>query len=257
MEKNITSQQESLTPEQKKLVEDNAEAVYRSLLRRTKRRNWMLGANRVYPEEALSYLVDVVKEYDPTKNTDFVGYAVNRCLNRLKDEYRRLNRHIRISCAKIPIVDSIKNRLLVSKGYCSESEVSEEIQKIGLDPDKFKNVTKHKKVNMEDVLDRSLYCDGGMEEIEWNNFKNQLIAKSEKHFVEYDDEGDEKKSNNLSAKVHKILIREYILPKCDGAEHKTLAQIANETNLSEGRLSQLIRGKKMKNFIKLCYGNLV
>jgi hypothetical protein len=204
-----------LSEEQRQLIEDNFSEIRKTLsfVLAKKRRNG--GSTKVNHAtvlaEALSYLPDVTLEYDQklANKTSFAQFATQRCIMRLTDEYRKMNRHI-------------------------VNDVKYVVNPIEFYPE-----------NKFEIADNNL------QDVEWQDLREGLVKKADKYFKEYLEEGFEKLDR--SSRIHKILLFDYILPKSEGKAYKTLEEIGNQVGMQEARLSQIIKGDRMRNFIKLVY----
>ncbi len=90
--------------------------------------------------------------------------------------------------------------------------------------------------------ERIIKVDPKLKNLEWEDFRDGLLKKADKFFEEH---------NNCH--IHKILITDYLLPKCEGRKYKTLREVANQVGVGEPRLSQIVRGDLMKKFIEYIY----
>jgi hypothetical protein len=230
---------QKLTNEQRKLIEDNLieiKKILTSVFSKNKGYS-SLGNPKDLVNEALSYLPDVTLEYQVSlSNTlSFARFATHRCLLRLIDEYRKMNRHTRVDRQKKKLIKSIQDKIEDQKGFCTEQDLSEAIKDIGKDPHKIMRINKCNKSSFDQADNVIIRKDKGLSEIEWSDFKLGILKQAEKFFQEYPDIDQ---SKAMSCRIYKILIKDYLLPKFEGAE---------------GRLSQMIHGERMKRFIETAY----
>jgi hypothetical protein len=212
-----------LTSEQKQLIEQNYPAIRKALktyfhYQKVKNRPTMLA-------EALSYVPDVTLEYDPDmagKKT-FVDFVVQRCIFRLIDQFRSLNRNLRIFKTAKFLTD-IKESLKAENGVYSDEDLLRAIEEKKLNAKKILN---SKPIRVKTLRAIEQECSKYNKEIvtlDINDHLDGMVDKSHKYFSEL--AGDGMESRNKLVKVRKKLIREYLVPIAKGNKQKSLQQIS-------------------------------
>jgi hypothetical protein len=242
---------EPLTNEQRQLIEENYPAIRKALKTylacksMTKSRSTILN-------EALSYIPDVTLEYNPNiaVKKNFVDFAVQRCIFRLVDQFRSLNRNLRIfKTAKF--LTSIKESLKNQNGSYSDEDILKVLEEKKLNAKKILNSKPIRVKTLRAIEQECSKYNKGIATLDVDDHLDGMITKSNKYFSELSGNGME--SRNKLVRVRKKLIREYLIPIAKGNKEKSLQQISDEVNLSPGRLSQLMRDDSMKAFIKSFY----
>lgn len=249
----ISQSKQTLNNDQIKLINDNIveiQKIISKILSKNKRFRCRIKDS---VSESISYLPDVTLEYDENslKKMSFSQFASNRCVLRLMDQYRRLNKHIRANFVPRSKINKIKEDLLNTVGYCNELDIAKRISENGGNPEKdLKIVDFHEKQIDNNALNISKR-DVSLDQIDCSDFLENIKKQAEKFFLEHTDESLKYKS--LSSKIHKILICDYLIPKCQGQQYKTLQEISSLVGLKISRLSQIIHGERMKGFINYIY----
>lgn len=247
---------QKLTDEQKKLIEDNYDFIKGCLITyfkdQAKTNTRQRGLNVVKLYEALSYLPDLAIEYQPESSNgkSFANFAADRCIKRLIDEFRSMNRHLRINKRKRGILDPIKKEILFNKGFCSESDLVLALEERNLDPKDFVGLKEFRQQSASTLVGEQK-IDNELNNVDMEDQINSIAAKADEYFSELPGVG--MKSRNKLARVRRKLVKEYLIPHAIGDKKKSLAQIGAEVDLSEGRLSQLITDDNMKTFIRKFY----
>ncbi len=239
-----------LTTEQRKLIENNyfevKDSIRKSLSRYKSLRN--LGKRKGdFVNSALSYLSDATLKYnqEKAKDTTYLNYVTHICIFKALDEFRSLNRHTRKNVAKRTLIDKIKTEI----GSDNQEDVNECLLKRGLDPNKFIDIDPPTQTYITNELNNLFISDEDyFKNLEWKDFINSMVIRADDYFEELNTYGSE--ARDVSAKIRKKLIKEYIIPIASGKPDKTLGQIAKEIRLTEGRLSQMLHDDSMKTFIK-------
>ena len=197
-------------------------------------------------EEVLSYLPDVANEYNPDLAGDFgfAKFASQRCVLRFVDEHRRLHKYKSINKRnQISPEDGHDNAALnIIKGDPKTSTIkpNEKSNKSGVKITKMSLNDLQLSENTRDylhALDNQI-MDDFVKDIEWKDLRQTLTDNLDGHF-----------NLNPSGVIYKKLILEYLLPKAEGQDHKTLGQLAHEIGKTEGRLCQMLRDERMKSYI--------
>lgn len=255
-EKKSMQKLEKLTPEKKKMVEDNYRLIRKDLVKYlgTTQAGIFRSNSNTSVNEALSYVVDAALEFDDTKSDpeDFHTFAVNRCILRYIDEYRKLHRHIRVGSAKRLKIKKIRRDMMKQDKETTEETIRVALKAEGIDLDHEEKKLREKLLYHE-TLDNS-FNDQNLEEIDTKDQIDGISKRAEKYFVELDD--PEMDGLNKSARVRKKLINEFLIPLALGQPKKKLSQIALEVQLSVGRLSQMMKDEKMQSFVKTIYPDM-
>lgn len=252
-EKRSMRKLEKLTPEKRKMVEDNYKVIRRDLLRyigNTQSGIFRYNGNTSV-NEALSYVVDAALEFDEeiTSSGDFANFAVRRCILRYMDEYRKMHRHVRVGSAKRLKIKKVRREMLKKDNDTTEEAVKAALKLEGIDID-HEQEKMREKILYHETLNNS-FNDNNLEDIDVIDQINGISRRAEQYFVELDD--PEMEATNKSSRVRKKLINEFLIPLALGQPKKKLSQIALEVQLSVGRLSQMMKDDKMKAFIKTIY----
>lgn len=244
-----------LTDAQKKLIEDNLIEIKKILKyilgKSSNLRNFNAAATLLY--EATSYLPEVTLEYHESlaKKITFAQFAASRCYLRLIDEYRKLNKNIRIQKHRQMMIKKVTEEIVAEKGSCTENDLVEKLKQVGGNLWQ-EYLRENSQKSITDDRYQFSYVDQGLVQVDWHDFKAGIMKKAEEFFKEYP--GDHfVDSHNRSSRIHKILLKEHLLPKCQGESYKTLREIAEQVGLKESRLSQLIHGERMKRFMQSVY----
>ncbi len=246
-----TEKQKKLTKELNDLIDINLPAIKKLLqyyIFRNKNFLW-LGQTKDLVYEGLSHLPEVALEWDETRagSMKFVGFAASRCLLRLIDEYRRNDIFVKANYRKYRVVKKIREALKQANLPSSIDDIEKEIEKKGLKLSKTYHPGIYNLAKVEqspfDMADHMFNeRDPDMEIVDWIDLKRKLLKSSEEVF-----------NQGKNHHVYKILLTQHVIPKAEGEEFKTLASIGDEVDLSESRLSQMIKSDKMKSFISSLY----
>lgn len=249
-----------LNEDQRKLIENNFNVIFTNLkhtisLCGIRGNKVFVGYPSVLAREALSYLPEIVKEWDQNKSNgyDFIKFATQRCVLRLIDEHRKLNRQKRSNLSKRNTLIKLKDTVAKEKGLKTEQEINDAVQEMGINIDKLRPIEISTRSPFSPIFDSIPQEDEGLEMVEWSDFIDGLVKKIDVFFK--DEQGNDVKieKRNLNSRIHRILLKEHIIPKFYGKQHRTLDSIANQLELSQGRLSQLIHGERMQRFIRSLY----
>lgn len=230
-----------LTEDQIKLINDNLVEIKERLSKTLKKNGFRLFGKspNTLLGEAISYLPDVAKEYNPSiKKMGFHKYAPIVCIYRLLDEYRRSVKYKKCGKQHNDILESIRETLIVEKGIATQEDIDQVLTDRGLDPDDFKNIKEFKKVDFDIACSGVSVDDSSFENIDWQDLADNALEIAPKFFKE---------------PVYTTIVKDYLIPKCSGQEYKTLNQIADQYSLTEGRISQMVRSKEMRNFLEYLY----
>lgn len=223
----------------KNLIEDNYKKVHKSL---SIRLNQKYGFCKIQQdnlvERAISYMVDVTPQFNPNCGRSYINYCVDRCLFKLIDEYR--SKRYAKSFEKER--NDIREQLYKERGYVNDEDVIEVLK------------TKHNNKTVNKVMNTHVFNtidfgvinneetpafadnDDAMEKIEWRDSKRKIIHRAKEQF------------SDVNNKCYYTLIKDYLLPKADNLQHKTLQGLAKKVGLSVGRLSQMTRDDTMQMF---------
>jgi DNA-directed RNA polymerase specialized sigma subunit len=249
--------QETLTEEQRKMIDGSYLAIKNNLTRFfiNKKPNRKIGLDISKLYDALSYLPDLAVEYRPelSNGKSFINFATERCIKRLIDEFRSMNKFLRIKKGRKEKVNKIKEQIIAEKGYCSEYELVEGLIHNNLDPEKYLKLKDFKRKAL-DKLESTPAPEDPIEEINVEDQINGISKKADVYFAELSGPGME--ARNSLARTRKRLLKEYLIPMAMGSKIKSLSSLAEELDLSEGRLSQLTTDDSMKNFIRTFYSEM-
>ena len=246
---------ETLSEQQRKLIEKSYDKIKGRLITyfvNKKNRNKIKHLNVSNLYEALSFLPDLVLEYkeEDSNGMSFENFAADRCIKRLIDEFRRMNKFLRVQNSRKHKVKKLQEEILSKKGFCSEPDLVEALGLEDLEVKKYLNLHDLKKVTLDNLKTKFDPFDD-IEEIDTEDQIQGILEKSERYFAELP--GENMNARNKLANVRKKLIKEYLIPLATGDKRKSLSDLANELDLSEGRLSQLLKDDSMKTFISSFY----
>jgi hypothetical protein len=248
---NENTQKPQLTDQQKRLIEDNykdIKANLKKLLKSLGRKN--LGRFKVNSDvlhDGLAHSVEAALKFDPniTPIEKFPTYAAYTCFYRVVDQFRRHNKHLMIGTVKNKIMDEIEEISLQKYGHIDNNFIASELSKY---QDSISGQIKRHKVKQFGLDGKTFKDEKGssLDEIDREEKFKLLKSKSDMYFTNL---------NCSISKIRKALVDEYILPKLQGKEYKSLTQISKEHNdITIGRLSQILRDDNIKNFLTICYG---
>lgn len=216
-----------------KFIEDSMDHVKKILIRSS--------GSIDRAEECLSYLTDVYLEYDKEKNPNFPLWAAQRCSMRYKDDQRsmigptRYNNFFKSKRLKEVMAKNNKD---------SEEYVQAQEELSSMNPlDKF-----YDNCSMDDYKGRFDIADfkNSFEGVEWEDLKQAIFNKLDKYFPE----SKENKSSTKKNMIYKSLIREYIIPKCEGAKHITLEAIAQRNAVCIATVTNAKNHETLKIFFR-------
>ena len=247
---------QKLTDEQVKLIEENYDTIKGCLISyfvdSSGRKVRQKGLNISKLDEALSFLPDLALEYqeENSNGKSFVNFAADRCVKRLIDEFRSMNRHLRVNKRKRGVINPIKQEILLEKGFCTDNDLMEALKERDLDPKDFANLKELRQQSVSMLNSEQRVCRD-LENVDMADYIDSIGQKADEYFAELPGTG--MKSRNKLAKIRKKLVKEYLIPLAKGNKIKSLSQIGQEVDLSEGRLSQLMKDANMRNFIRQFY----
>lgn len=244
-----------LTEEQKKLIDDNFHDI-REILSIIFMKALYYGNN--YVDEALSFLPDITQEYNEAlaNGFPFKNFAIQRCIFRYIDQFRRMNKHRYIvkNDKKIaddpmtPILRKMNSFFKKGEEKSDNNIVGEKVPKLTQQKllDDFIHPQTLKQISIDsdrflyenEMVEKDLFIDKGFEEVDWNDLRSTVLEKSKGYFKNY-----------KSGHIYTILLKEYLFPKCMGEKYDTLKDISRKVGRTEGRLSQMMKDNHMKAFI--------
>jgi DNA-directed RNA polymerase specialized sigma subunit len=185
-------------------------------------------------EAALAHSVEAAYKFSSNhgnQKRDFHKYAAFICYARTIDEGRRNNKmpphkQKKKNEARERVDESVKAR-----GFAE----NEEHRATRVNPN---FVSLHDPAGLGAA---DSYHDTGLDRVDWEDTKALLIKRFNHVF------GDQSPEKNT---VYRSLLCDYLIPKVEGEEHPTLAQLALKLNISESRLSQIVHGSRFTRIIK-------
>jgi hypothetical protein len=223
-----------LTEKQKRLIEDTLPEIKNKLkLFFSNRDNRRLHFDAV--SESISYIPEIVLKFDASKakRISFVDYVASRCVTHLIDEYHRINPSVRINRYKEHIIDRIKGRQIRNKGYCTDTDIKDSLLRFKLRKQIFAKRANERNIHQNrEILEDKLNIMAAKADIYFSNTSGTSATRD--------------KINSL----HKIVIKEYVVPLLKQEDHKSLTKIAAENNITLGRVSQILHDHSMRNFIQ-------
>lgn len=251
-----------LTSEQQKLLEDNLDEI-RDYIRYYMfySRTFKYKITKDLIDDALGLSIYAINEYDPSKSKqDFSKFIAQRCVFRLLDEIIRKSDCSRMTAQRRKQIKRARDKIIKTKGYCEHIDLYKEIYKY--DKKKVDKILKSNinrtisldktKVNQDgdtfDLLQTIAMNDSSESQIEIEDMVDYICNEADRVFPVNGEKEYSPGSFNISNIIHKKLIRDYIIPKLTGEDHKTLKDIAQDLKLSESRMSQVLRGDRMNDF---------
>lgn len=239
-----------LTKEQNKLILENYDQIKKNIKKFLRKNNHLIKYNLLY--EILSYIPDVTLEYDNdrAKRIKFPNWAASRSIRRWLDHLRKHNPNFTKSRRNRAIIRRIKKELIKAGQVVNSESIENYLKNAKIDPKEIIDNTIYIMEDHSNSLDTIQVFDDHTQ-IEWDDFKNDIIEKSQKHFNEA--EGEWATNRNKNCQIYKRLLKEYIIPLCDRQLSKnspeTLSALAQDVSVKESRLSQMIRDEHMQVFV--------
>jgi len=198
-------------------------------------------------DEASSYIPEIVLKLDPTKvdisKQDL--YIAQLCFFRMIDDTRRLNRHIRVNSSKRLLVAKIIKGLQKTQMEVTPELIEGKITELGLDPAFFKNTSSPEQVPLDRVFGKNWVTKNkDIDRVDWDDLDTYLQIKADEQFSDL---------NNKQDQAKRVLIKEYILPRCKGKESKNLEQLSSKLGFTASRLSQILHSDSIKRFFDIYF----
>ncbi len=244
------TQKQTLTPQQKALIELNfgkMKRLVKNIFKRSKLYSItglsLSGATR----EALTFCVEAAISFDENlsvnKQKDFASWAAHICVYRFVDGWRKLNKHKLLGVRRNKIITKLEQQSIKQFGFIDEAFILE-----GIIEFKKKTASSIFKKNVKMCELNSIMHveqeEKGFQSIDQVDELDFLAKKCDTFFIKTDDE---------NTKIRKKIVKEYIIPRLGGEEYKTLKTIAEESSISNARISQILRDDNMRSFIGSIY----
>lgn len=238
----------ALTEDQKRLIVENLSNI-RTTLRcmiRKLRPHLRMDQLEHIAESALAHTVEAATTFSPdkgqnqknnnngnnNKRNEFHKYAAFICYARTIDEGRKHN--------KMPPHKQNKKNAAINR-------IDESVKKQGFaDPDELAAANVNPLFisldgsNVKTFGSTLSYHDTGPDAVDWEDTKASLVKRFDTIFG-----GKDSKKNIL----YRALLCDYLIPKVEGEQHPTLAELAARLDVSEGWLSQVMHSKQFTHLI--------
>jgi len=236
----------TLSKEQQSLISSTYDKIFNAIKGHEAFNSYHTNKNSA--RAASSFIVEAAQSYtgDTNDKDSFVKYAINICKFRLIDLYRSLNPHIRHNNGKKQIVKNIEKEIISVKQSCTQDDVLQKLYERGYNPSEYVGDFEMKRLNLSQVNNRETTKPSGLDQIDWEDTKQYALKLAEKVF---------KDNGRVTPLIYRTLIKEHLLPKCDGENYKSVREIATEFNKAESRISYLLHGAKMMDFWERVNGN--
>ena len=97
-----------------------------------------------------------------------------------------------------------------------------------------KSISYQQTINIDELTNYLRYNDRSFQNIDWQNLKEVLVNEAQKH-LPYD---------------YYLILKDYVIPKCDNASHKRLKEIVDRLTVSSTTIETKLKDGTLQNFIR-------